>query len=131
MWDPKGKVDSIFEHGPRPPTLGEARSVPAPAVDSGHTVDDESLKRGPDRFYKRHLHRKFKNGVLEKNKALLVIRGNHQLPGVDYGEPSSPAMRLESLRTLLALSAIRDLDIIQLDITSSCLHGDTQELYVE
>jgi hypothetical protein len=29
------------------------------------------------------LHRKFKNGVFEKNKARLVARGNHQRPGVD------------------------------------------------
>ena len=29
------------------------------------------------------LHRKFKNGVFEKNKARLVARGNHQRPGID------------------------------------------------
>jgi len=78
------------------------------------------------------LHRKFKNGVFEKNKARLVARGNHQRPGVDYDESFSPVMRLESLRTLLALAAIRDLDMVQFDITSAYLHGTLkEELYME
>jgi len=46
-------------------------------------------------------------------------------------------MRLESLRTILAppslpLAAIRDLDIIQFDITSAYLHGTLKgEVYME
>ena len=64
-------------------------------------------------------HWEFKNGVFEKNKGRLVARGNHQRPGVDNGESFSPVMRLESLRTILALAAIHDLDIIQFDITSA------------
>jgi len=42
----------------------------------------------------------------EKNKKLeIVALGNHQCPGIDYGESCSSVMRLESLRTLLALSS--------------------------
>ena len=78
------------------------------------------------------LHQKFKNGIFEKNKARLVTHGNHQLPGMDYGESFSPVMRSESLRMLLSLVAIRDLDIVQFDITSAYLHGTLkEELYVE
>ena len=41
-------------------------------------------------------------------------------------------MRLESLRTLLPVAAIRDLDIVQFDITSAYLHGALkEELYME
>ena len=53
-----------------------------------------------------------KNGVFEKNKGRHVARGNHQRPGIDYEESLLPIMRLESFRTILALAAIRDLDII-------------------
>jgi len=78
------------------------------------------------------LHRKFKNGVFEKNKGRLVARGNHQRPGIDYGESFLPVMCLESLRTILALAAIHDLDIIQFDITSAYLHGTLkEEVYME
>ena len=36
---------------------------------------------------------------------------------------SRPVVRLESFRIILALAAIRDLDVIQFDITSAHLHG--------
>jgi len=41
-------------------------------------------------------------------------------------------MRLESLRTILALAPIRDLDITQFGITSAYLHGTLKaETYME
>jgi hypothetical protein len=78
------------------------------------------------------LHRKFKNSTFEKNKARLVAQGDHQCTGVNYGQSFSPVMRLESLRTLLALVAIWDLDVIQFDVTSAYLHGTLkEEFYME
>lgn len=78
------------------------------------------------------LHHKFQNGVFKKNKARLVARGNHQCPGIDYGESFSPVMHLESLHILLAVAALWDLDIIQFDITSAYLHGVLKEdVYME
>ena len=67
------------------------------------------------------------NGLFERNKGRLVARGNHQRPGIDYGKSFSPVMRLKSLRTILALAVIRDLDVIQFDITSAYLHGTPKE----
>ena len=69
------------------------------------------------------LHWKFKNGTFEKNKACLVVHGNHQRPGIDYGESFSPVMQLESLHTLLALVASHDFDIIQFDVMSAYCMG--------
>jgi hypothetical protein len=43
------------------------------------------------------VHRKFKNGVFDKNKVRLVARGDQQRPGIDYNKSFSPVMRLESL----------------------------------
>ena len=73
------------------------------------------------------LHHKFQNAVFDKNKARLVARGNHQRPGIDYGESFSPVMRLESLRVLLSLAALRNFDVLQFDITSAYLHGTLKE----
>ena len=70
------------------------------------------------------LHRKFKNGTFDKNKARLVTRGNHQRPGIDYDESFAQVIRLKSLCTLLALAASNNLEIIQFDITSAYLHGN-------
>ena len=73
------------------------------------------------------LHRKFKIVLFERNKGRLVARGSYRRPGIDYGEFFSPVVHLESLRTILALVAVRDLDIIQFDITSVYLHGTLKE----
>ena len=71
-------------------------------------------------------------GLFERNKGRLVARSNHQRPGINYGGSFSPVMRLKSLRTILALAAIRDLGIIQFDITSAHLHGTPkEEVYME
>jgi len=77
------------------------------------------------------LHRKFKNGIFERNKPRLVALGNHQRPGIDYDESFSPVIRLESLCTILALAATRDLDVIQFDTTSAhlSLHGAARGLH--
>ena len=72
------------------------------------------------------LHRKFKIDLFERNKGILVARGNHRRPGIDYGESFSPVVHLESLCTILALVAVRDLDVIQFDITSAYLHGQLE-----
>ena len=50
-----------------------------------------------------------RTGIFDNNKALLVARGDRQRPGINYNELFVPMMRLESLRTLLALAASRDL----------------------
>ena len=72
-------------------------------------------------------HRKLKKGLFDRNKGTLVALGSHQRPGIDYGESFSPVVRLETLRTILALAAIRDLDVIQFDITSAYLRGTLKE----
>jgi hypothetical protein len=80
------------------------------------------------------VHQKFKNSIFEKNKAMLVVRGNHQRHGIRLAvqESFSPVMRLESPRTLLTIATIRDLDITQFDITSSYFHCTPKKgIYVE
>ena len=70
------------------------------------------------------LHWKFQNSTFDKNKVRLVTRGNHQRPGIDYDESFAWVIRLKSLRTLLALAASNNLEIVQFDITSAYLHSD-------
>ena len=73
------------------------------------------------------VHRKIKHGVFGKNKGRLVARGNHQCPGIGYGESFSPVMRLEYPHPIPALAAFHDLGI-----TSAYLHGTLKEEdYVE
>jgi len=57
-------------------------------------------------------------------KARLVIRGFEQIPGVDFDETFAPVAKLSSLRMLLALAAIHDWEIDQMDVVTAFLNPE-------
>jgi hypothetical protein len=67
-------------------------------------------------------------GLLDRFKARLVAQGFSQVPGIEFEETFSPTVRLESLRTLLAIGAALDYEIHQTDVVSayprSVLHAE-------
>ena len=68
-------------------------------------------------------------GNVIKHKARLVAQGFSQKPGIDYSETGTfaPVMRFDTLRTLLAIAAIEDWDIQQVDIKGAYLNGQLKE----
>ena len=68
------------------------------------------------------------NGAIERHKARLVAQGYTQRSGLDYKEMFSPVVRFESVRTVLALAAQRDLKIHQMDVSTAFLNGELNEL---
>jgi len=65
-------------------------------------------------------------------KARLVARGDHQRAGVDFSDVYAPVVNGTTLRTLLAVAAINDWEIDQMDAVTAFLNapmGD-EELYV-
>jgi len=67
------------------------------------------------------------DGNLERYKARLVAQGYNQKYGVDYDETTSPVVRFESIRTLIALAAKYGLHLHQLDISTAFLNGELKE----
>jgi hypothetical protein len=71
------------------------------------------------------------NGKKVKLKARLVVQGFKQRQGIDYSETFAPVVRLESLRILLALKAIKGWKSFQLDVKTAFLYGDIdREIYM-
>ena len=72
------------------------------------------------------------DGTIDKYKARLVVKGYRQKKGVDYLDIYSPVTRITSIRMLIALAAVHDLKIHQMDVKTAFLNGELEEeIYME
>lgn len=62
-----------------------------------------------------------------KEKARLVVRGFTQVEGVDYTEIFAPVVRMESLRLIIAIATVFDLELAQADVKTAFLYGTLEE----
>ena len=67
------------------------------------------------------------DGSLDRYKARLVAKGFTQREGIDYTETFAPVVRYESVRTVIAISALEDLEMCQFDIKTAFLYGHLKE----
>ncbi|KAG8501668.1 hypothetical protein CXB51_004714 [Gossypium anomalum] len=67
-------------------------------------------------------------GVEEpRYKVRLVAKGYSQIPGVDFTDVFSPVVKHSSIRALLGIMAMNDLELEQLDVKTTFLHGKLEE----
>ena len=65
-------------------------------------------------------------------KARLVAKGYTQVQGIDYKETYSPVARYKSIRYLLAHAALKDWEIVAMDVKLAYLHTVfDKEIYME
>lgn len=72
------------------------------------------------------------NGEVDKYKARLVAKGYSQKHGVDYTEVFAPVARVDIVRLIISLAALKQWTIFQLDVKSAFLHGELiEDVFVE
>nr|GEV18025.1 retrotransposon protein, putative, Ty1-copia subclass [Tanacetum cinerariifolium] len=78
--------------------------------------------------YKWIFKKKIKaDGTIDKYKARLVIKGFRQREGIDYFDTYSPVMRITSIRMILAIVALINLEVHQMDVKTAFLNRDLEE----
>ena len=74
------------------------------------------------------LRKKLKSdGSIDKFKARLVAKGFKQKSNLDFFDTFSPVTRITSIRLLIAIAAIFNLKIHQMDVKTMFLNGDLKE----
>ncbi|KAJ9536248.1 hypothetical protein OSB04_un000581 [Centaurea solstitialis] len=80
-------------------------------------------------IFKRKRH---PDGTVSAFKARLVAKGYRQREGIDYFDTYAPVARISSIRTLIAISALKGLYIHQMDVKTAFLNGYlNEEIYME
>jgi hypothetical protein len=74
------------------------------------------------------VHKYDKLGKLTKYKAQLVAKGYSQISGIDFIDVFSPVVRLKTIRVLLALAAVEDWEIQQMDVKGTYLNSNLKEV---
>ena len=72
------------------------------------------------------------DSTIDKFKARIVLKGFEQKYGIDYVNTYAPTLHLKSLKLMLAIVAILDLEMVQIDYTTAFLNAPIDEnLYME
>ncbi|CAJ2640978.1 unnamed protein product [Trifolium pratense] len=72
------------------------------------------------------------DGTVDKYKARLVAKGFRQRENIDFFDTFSPVTRITSIRVLISIDAIYNLEVHQMDVKTAFLNGDLEEeIYME
>jgi hypothetical protein len=100
------------------------------SLHNNETWDLVKLPNGRNHICSKWVFKKKMNdaGQVEKFKDRLVAKGYSQVEGVDFGEIFSPVAKLTSIRVLMSLVATFDLEIEQMDVKTTFLNRDLEEV---
>ena len=120
--------------GPEAPLWKEDVNNEIESIMQNHTWELVDLPPGSKPLgYKWIFKRKMKaDGSIDKYKVRLVVKGYRQKEGLDYFDTYSPVTRITSIRMLISIGALINIEIHQLDVKIAFLSGDlNEEIYME
>ena len=119
---------------PKAPMWKEAVNSEIESIMQNHTWELVNLPPGSKPLgCKWIFKRKMKtDGSIDKYKARLVAKGYKQKEGLDYLDTYSPVTRITSVRMLIAIAALHNLEIHQMDVKTAFLNSDlNEEVYID
>ena len=76
--------------------------------------------------------KKLPHGSIHCFKARVVARGFMQKAGINFTETFAPVVHFNTLRVLLAITSMEDIELDQVDFKSAYLNGEIEEeVYIE
>src|SRR3954469_24832096 len=116
-------------NSPEGPLWKEAINSEIESILQNHTWELVELHPGCKPLgYRWIFKKKMKaDGSIDKYKARLVVKGYNQREGLDYFDTYSPVTRITSIRMIIAIAALRNLEIHQMDVKTAFLNGDLDE----
>ena len=75
-------------------------------------------------FFKKKLKT---NGSVDKHKSKLVVQGHRQKECLDFFDTYFSVTRVTPIKLLIAIAAVRDLEIHQIDVKIAFMNGDLEE----
>jgi hypothetical protein len=98
-------------------------------LDKNEAWDIVELPAGRKYVGRKWLFKKNFNaeGKTKKYKARLVAKGYSPVEGIDFGDILSRVAKLNSIRFLLSIVFAFDLEVEQMDVKTTFLHGDLEE----
>jgi len=116
------------------PYWKEAVNSEIESILQNHTWELVDLPKGSNPLgYKWIFKEKQKaDGSIDKYKARLVVKGFRQKEDLDYFDTYSPVTRITSIRVLIAIASILNLEIHLMDVKTAFLNGELEkEIYIE
>jgi hypothetical protein len=116
------------------PLWQQAMTEELQALEKTHTWDLVDLPHGKSAIGCKWVYKiKTKSdGSIERYKARLVAKGYAQEYGIDYEETFAPVARITSVRSLLAIAAVHQWPLFQMDVKNAFLNGElTEEVYMQ
>ncbi|CAH9079365.1 unnamed protein product, partial [Cuscuta epithymum] len=122
--EPRSFKEAMTDNGWRSAMQNEIQ-----ALENNHTWDMVPLPHDKKALGCKWVYKiKYKSdGTIERLKARLVVFGNHQEAGIDYTETFALVAKMVTVRLLLAVAAVRNWELHQMDVHNAFLHGDLAE----
>jgi hypothetical protein len=118
-----------FKHAVTKREWVKAMNEELDALEENKTWEIEDLPEGRKAIGLEWLYgtKDERDGNPERKKSRLVIMGNRQKFGIDYDQTFAPVAKMGTVRSRLAVAAIEEWYVQQMDVKNAFLHGDLHE----